>query len=87
MYTDTVSGRNILCVDTIQTALSMGGDSPLIFIHANKYIGELLIIDTNAEVLLLVLCSIISLIISPSLSAMIPKFRFIFPESPDYLLT
>lgn len=50
MYTDSRSGRNILCVDTIQSALSMGGDNPLIFIHTNKYAGELLIIDTNAEV-------------------------------------
>jgi len=52
LYSDEQSGRNILCVATIQAALTTGGDNPLIFIHAHlqPYLDELLVIDTNAEV-------------------------------------
>jgi F-box protein 11 len=51
MYVDNLSGRNIVCVDSIAAALSVGGDNPLIFVHANKYVGESLVIDNNAEII------------------------------------
>lgn len=51
MYVDSVSGRNIICVDSIGAALSLGGDNPLIFIHTNKYVGDSLVIDNNAQIL------------------------------------
>lgn len=31
-------------------SISIGGDNPLIFVHANKYVGESLVIDNNAEI-------------------------------------
>jgi len=53
MYTDNLSGRDILCFDTIEGALSAtrGVDSPLIFLHANKYTGEGLQIDNDAKII------------------------------------
>ncbi|CAG7654564.1 unnamed protein product [Allacma fusca] len=51
IYVDSLSGRNITCVDTLQAALSLGGDNPIIFLHAGTYVGELLIIDNNAEII------------------------------------
>jgi F-box protein 11 len=51
MYIDNLSGRDILCVDTIAEALSVGGDSPLILVHGNKYVGDGLQIGNNAKII------------------------------------
>lgn len=51
MYVDNLSGRNILCVDSISAALSSGRENPLIFLHSKRYSGESLVLDSPAEII------------------------------------
>ena len=50
LYCDRVSGRRMDCAETIQAALSAATENTIIFVHSGTYVGELLIIDNNAEV-------------------------------------
>lgn len=47
MYTDNLSGRKISCFDTIQGALNAATDDTIIFVHANRYMNEVVVVDKN----------------------------------------
>lgn len=51
MYTDSLSGRKIKCFDTIQGALNAAAEGGLIFIHANKYNNEVVVVDKCVEII------------------------------------
>ncbi|CAL8099801.1 unnamed protein product [Orchesella dallaii] len=51
MYTDNLSGRRIRCVDSIQAALNLAAEGSLIFVHANKFVNEIVVVDKNVEII------------------------------------